>query len=157
MASEVAALPGDSGLPLGRIAVLGGLALVVVMSWLLVSSLMSGPGSGSVQASRANFEAKTGLRVVLVALTGADGLIDLRYQVIDPDLARIVHESPPQLLDEDSGVLIATLFMGHAHSGDPKAGYTYPMIFVNEHGLVQRGAAVAVVIGDFVLEHVPVQ
>src|SRR3972149_6256702 len=114
MASAVAALPGDSGVRPRRVAVLGLLALVVVTSWLLASSLASGSGSASAQASRAMFEAKTGVRVVLVALTAAPGLIDLRYQVLDPDLAGIVNVSLPKLLDEDSGAIIDTLFMGHA-------------------------------------------
>jgi len=124
--------------------------------WVLTSGPRSTTVERSTRVAQAAFEEETGIRVIRVALTGGGGLVDFRYQVIDPDKAEVVHLYPPNLVDEKTGDVIDALFMGHSHRGNPKAGYTYPLLFVNRAGLVQPGGAVAVVIGDWRLEHVPV-
>jgi hypothetical protein len=105
----------------------------------------------------AGLEEKSGVRVAHVAITGAGGLVDLRYQVIDPDKAASVHATAPELVDETTGVVVNQLFMGHTHKGVFHAGQTYYLIFNNPGNLVQRGSQVTVVLGDARLPHVPVQ
>jgi len=102
------------------------------------------------------FQEATGLRVTLVAVTAGGGLIDFRYQAIDPEKAAVVHVSTPFLIDEGTGEVIDGLFMGHSHGGPVKAGYTYPLLFVNDGGAIERGDTVTVVIGRARLEHVGV-
>jgi len=142
------------GLP--RLAIVGGIGLVAIAAaWLL----RSGPWAEAARpspAARAAFQEETGIRVIRVALMGGTGLVDFRYQVIDPDKAPVVHDQPPILVDEESGEIIDTLFMNHKHGNQPKAGYTYPVILVNEQGILERGDAVSVVIGDARLEHLAV-
>ena len=143
------------------VALLGALAVAAgVGFWLLASgsSSDSAPPGPSLPA-RAAFEEEVGVQVVRVALTGGGGLIDLRYQVLDPEKAQVVHDSTPVLVDEETGEVIDTFFMGHRHSsrGRPKAGVTYPLLYVNEQGLIEQGSAVSVVIGDARLEHVSVR
>jgi hypothetical protein len=110
----------------------------------------------TVGVSKGTFQDQTGIRVLRVAMTGGGGLVDLRYQVVDSDKAEVVHLRPPKLIDEKTGQVIDALFMGHSHGGLPKAGYTYPLLFVNERGLVSRGNTVSVVIGYSRLEHIAV-
>jgi len=135
----------------------GLLAIGGVALWLAAERTAASSGrQDQAKLARSAFQDATGVRVIRVAIVGAGGLVDLRYQVIDPDKAEVVHLYPPNLVDEKTGDVIDALFMGHSHRGNPKAGYTYPLLFVNRAGLVQPGGAVAVVIGDWRLEHVPV-
>jgi hypothetical protein len=101
---------------------------------------------------------RTGVRVVRVAATGDGGLLDLRYQVVNADVAAAVHDpaTPPALVDERSGLVIGQLLMGHMHHGQPKAGVTYYLVFLNPGDAVRRGDRVSVVLGSARLEHVRV-
>ena len=92
-----------------------------------------------------------------VAVTGGGGLIDLRYQVLDPDKAVAIHESPPEMVDERSDALVDNLLMGHQHRGVLHAGQTYYLIFLNPGNLVARGDRITVALGGFRLPHVLVQ
>jgi hypothetical protein len=133
---------------------------VILLSLLVIGWLLSpwGPtaATGPTPADLSTFEGQTGVRITRVAITGQGGLVDLRYLVIDPQKAQAVHESL-YLVDENSGEVVSTLFMGHAPMGDPKAGYSYPVLFVNEQGLITSGGRVSIVVSNFRLEHVPVQ
>lgn len=139
---------------------LGCLAVAAVLAvWFLASGSSSGTDRAASQATRAAFTEETGVQIVRVALTGGGGIVDLRYQVVDPDKALIVHENTPVLVHEETNEVIDTFFMGHRHSGRnrPKAGVTYPLLYVNEQGLVEQGSAVSVVIGNSFLQHVTVR
>lgn len=103
---------------------------------------------------------KSGVRVVYVAVTGDGGLIDLRYQVIDPDKAVAVHDDedlPPTIIDDATGLVVDNLLMGHLHHGDFNAGQTYYLIFENPGNLVRQGSKVSVLLGDAELDDVIVK
>jgi hypothetical protein len=108
--------------------------------------------------STAALERKLGIRLTQVAVTGGGGLVDLRFQVVDPELAGSIHEAetPPALVEERSGVFLGDLLMGHSHSGPFKQAVTYYLIFVNDGNWVQRGDRVTVLLGDYQVGHVPV-
>jgi hypothetical protein len=109
--------------------------------------------------SKAAFQRRSGVRIVRVAITGGGGLVDLRYQVLDPQAATSIHDvaTPPQLVDEGTSVLVDRLFMGHSHHGRLKPAQTYYLIFDNPGSLVHRGTRVTVQLGAARLAHVPVQ
>jgi hypothetical protein len=109
--------------------------------------------------SSAGLLERSGVRVVRVAASGGGGLLDLRFQVVDPDRAAAVHDAdtPPALVDERTGGVIAGLFMGHSHHGRYKAGVTYYLVFENPGSFVRRGDRVSVVLGPARLQHVRVQ
>ena len=94
-----------------------------------------------------------------VAVTGGGGLLDVRYQVVDPGKAAALHDAatPPALVYEPTGAPIEGLLMGHAPHGRPKAGVTSILIFVNPGNIVRSGDRVSVVLGDARLEHLVVQ
>ena len=102
---------------------------------------------------------KSGVRIATVAVTGAGGLIDLRYQVVDPDKASVVHDEnyPPILVDEATGLVVNQPLMGHLHTGEFAAGQTYYIIFENPGNIIQQGAKVSVLLGDAEVDHIIVK
>jgi len=102
---------------------------------------------------------RSGVRLIRVAVTGGGGLLDLRYQVVDPSKAVAVHEAktPPALIDERTGLVDNRLLMGHAHHGQLKAAVSYYLIFENTGNWVRRGSEVTVLLGDAQVEHVVVK
>ena len=143
---------------------LAGIALLLVMLalWIIASPYLTGVsrwGQNSREASQAAFEEKTGVRVVRVAVTAGGGMIDLRYQVIDPDKALIVHdkENPPAIVDEATGQAINRPWMDHSRVRELHAAVTYPLLLMNAGGVIKRGSTVTVVMGEARLENVVVQ
>ncbi len=104
-------------------------------------------------------EQATGVRIVQVAVSGDGGLLDLRFQVVDPNLAAAIHDqsNPPAIVDETTGLVANSLLMGHSHSSPFNAGVTYYLIFENPGNLISRGGTVSVLLGDAQVEHVQVQ
>ena len=104
-------------------------------------------------------EQRSGVRLVQVAVTGDGGLLDLRFQVVDPDTAGGIHDqkTPPAIVDEASGLLANELLMGHSHTAPFTAGVTYYLIFKNPGNVIQRGSTVSVLLGDAQVEHVLVR
>ncbi len=103
--------------------------------------------------------AKTsGVKITQVAVTGAGGLLDLRFKVLDPDRAHAIHDpaTPPAIVDERSGLVLNQLFMNHAHSGPYKPAVTYYLVFENNANWVRRGSKVTVLLGNAQVEHVVV-
>jgi hypothetical protein len=102
---------------------------------------------------------RSGVRLVRVAVTGGGGLLDLRYQVVDPSKAVTVHEAetPPAIMDERTGLVLNRLLMGHAHHGALKSAVSYYLIFENTGNWVRRGSKVTVLLGDAQVEHVVVK
>jgi len=91
---------------------------------------------------------------------GGGGLIDLRYQVFDPDKANALHNkrTPPALVEEQTGLVVNRLLMNHAvHKGPLKAGVTYYLVFNNPGNLVRRGSMVTVLLGNAEVQHVVVR
>lgn len=116
---------------------------------------LSRPTSPLVSEGR--FEARSGVRISQLAVTGAGGLLDLRFQVLDSDRANSVHQIPPMLVDERTGVVVNELFMGHQHHGRMRAGQSYYLIFNNPGNLVVPGSRVTVQLGPAQVAHVPVR
>jgi hypothetical protein len=100
-----------------------------------------------------------GVKITQVAVTGAGGLVDLRFEVVDPELAAAIHDAstPPAVVDERTGLVVHDLFMGHAHTGAFKAGVTYYFVFINGRNWIHRGSKVTVLLGNAAVEHVVVQ
>jgi hypothetical protein len=102
---------------------------------------------------------RSGVRITQVAVTGGGGLIDLRYQVVDPDKANTLHDArtPPALVDERTGLVVNQLLMDHSHHGQYKVGIKYYLVFNNVGNWVHRGSMVTVLLGDAEVQHVAVR
>lgn len=96
-----------------------------------------------------------GVKVEGVRLSAAGYLLDFRYRVLDPDKARTLFErqARPMLVD-GNGLQLAVpnapkLGQLRATSTrNVKAGRTYSMLFANPGRHVERGAKLALVIGE---------
>ena len=150
---------------------LSGALLVVVVAglvlWLPHRSGGDAKAAGSAvpvawerpAVSAAGLAERSGVRITQVAMTGGGGLVDLRYQVVDPDKADAVHDqrTPPALVDEQSGLVVNGLLMDHSHHGPQKAGVKYYLVFNNPGNWVHRGSMVTVLLGDAEVQHVVVR
>jgi hypothetical protein len=127
-------------------------------AWMLVAR-PSGTSAAQRAADQAAFVDRTGVRPVHVAVTGAGGLIDLRYQVVDADKATAAHDPkrPPSLVDEASGKPIDVTWMGHSHASNFRAGSSYFELLINSRGRLERGSRVTLVFGAARLEHLRVE
>jgi hypothetical protein len=144
---------------------LAGITLALVPWLLLVLHSSGSPGTSTAprplpaEVSAAGLVERSGVRVVRVAATGGGGLLDLRYEVVDPDTAAAIHGqgTPPALVDERTGLVIGQLLMGHMHHGRVNPGQSYYLVFMNPGDAVRRGGRVSVVLGDARLMHVMVR
>jgi hypothetical protein len=103
--------------------------------------------------------ARSGVRITQVAVTGGGGLLDLRFQVLDPNRANSLHDAatPPAVIDESSGLVVRDLLMSHAHTGKFTAGETYYLVFENPGNWIRRGSKVTVLLGQAQVAHVVVR
>jgi hypothetical protein len=99
---------------------------------------------------------RSGVRITQVAVTGDGGMVDLRFQVINPELANALHDqnTPPAVVDEQTGLVVHELFMDHAHKGPYKTGVTYYLVFTNPGNWIHHGSKVTVLLGNAEVEHV---
>jgi hypothetical protein len=153
------------------LGVLTGVVLVIAgVSIGSVVSRGSGHGSGAEDSkipvawkrplvSADGLVDRSGVKIVHVAVTGGGGLVDLRFQVIDPNRAEALHDSstPPAVVDQRSGLVVHELLMSHSHTGQFKAGVTYYLVFNNPGNWVHRGDRVAVLLGNARVENVTVR
>lgn len=105
--------------------------------------------------SNERLEQEYGIRVTLVAVTAAGGLVDVRYKIVDPEKAA-------QLVDEEEGGIMPMVYVGNgevmlmsdSHMRDQRlvADRAYFTLIPNTQNAVQRGSVVMVVFGDIALE-----
>jgi hypothetical protein len=109
--------------------------------------------------SEAGLAEQTGVQIEHVSVSGGGGLVDLRFQVVDPDKAAVVHDiaTPAAVVDESTGLVVNQLLMGHSHTAPFKPGVTYYLVFENPGNLVHRGSDVSVLLGNAQVEHVVVE
>jgi hypothetical protein len=102
---------------------------------------------------------RSGVTITRVAISGAGGLVDLRFRVVDPAKADALHDAskPPAIIDESSGLVVKNLLMDHAHTGTFKGGVTYYLVFENPGNWLHSGSRVTVLLGDAQVEHVVVR
>jgi hypothetical protein len=156
--------------PAGYVAGVAFVVLVVAVAFWLVSDWGDERPASRSRAesstrwqrpvvSEAGLAERIGVRIEHVSVSGGGGLVDLRFQVVDPDKAAAVHDrgAPAAVVDESTGVVVNALLMGHAHTAPFKPGVTYYLVFENPGNLVHRGSDVSVLLGNAQVEHVVVE
>ena len=144
------------------VAVLCGLMLaagiLVIRGWRPGGESSGAATPGAVPSS-AEIEATYGVRVVGVDVTAAGGMIQIRYQVLDPDKVDAIHDTSvsPIVVGGDGTLYDAPGMAGHSHLGRVGgAGSTNTILLANSRGGVHPGDQVTVRIGELELHHVPV-
>ncbi len=139
------------------------LPLAVAATLTYATSGAGVPSNADVAAARvvsaAEMEQDYGIKVNLVGVTAAGGLVDLRFTVVDQAKAlHILHDSTvmPVLLVEPSGAVIRAP-TGMRHKVTLLDGGNYFILYSNPGGAVQAGTRVSVVIGDVRLEPLDAQ
>jgi hypothetical protein len=105
-----------------------------------------------------------GVEIQGVRLTSADYMLDFRYRVVDVDKAAPILDRhiKPHVIVERSGYKLQVpissklgpLRQTQTH---PEEGRNYYAFFANPARHVKQGDLVTVVVGDFSVEHLPVQ
>jgi hypothetical protein len=144
--------------------VAGALVAIVVVGALgaraWVSERSADVRNGTTLVTPEGMAARYGIDITLVAVTAAGGLIDFRYQVVDPDKANaIIHDIDlyPKLVVEDTGATLAVRSLPHNHGKVLELGGSYFFLLPNANNAVHAGSLLTLVVGDARLEHVVVQ
>ncbi len=148
--------------PLGVVVGVAAAVLLLLAVW---SQLLrpSGPpvlsGEGPLAGvDQTVFAAETGVWVEHVALIAGDGVIEIRYRILDVDKSEVVHDTdlPPRLVTSE-GSEFSVPRHDHAHVRDNRLAATYNEQVMNTGGQIDRGDVVTVHIGQFAVEGVRVQ
>lgn len=104
------------------------------------------------EAAAAQIEDEWGIRIIHVALVAEGGLLDLRYQVTDPDKAYDLFdavENIPRVIADD-GTEMGMNDDPHTHNLE--FGLQYFFLLRNTNNAVKPGSYVTVAVGD---QHLP--
>lgn len=111
--------------------------------------------AGTTLVTAEGMAARYGINVNLIGVMAAGGLIEFRYQVVDPDKAeRMIHDVTlrPIVVVEETG---ATMVISRPHhAAELQLGGTYFFLFANAHNAIHAGTPVTLVLGDARLEHI---
>lgn len=149
--------------PLVMRVVLPVLATIVIIVSGIIAYMFFGSGSEARQAARIAAEQERavnaiadewGIRFVHVAVLADGGLIELRFQIVNPDRVALMFEDLeliPWIIDEDTGTEIKLNNLPHSH--DIPAGLNEFIIYRNIGGVILPGDLVTLVVGELRLEH----
>jgi len=116
-------------------------------------------GLNDTSAAHSAIEERFGVRFTGVYLIGKQGLVDLRYRVVDAGKAKnFGHytETSPMLIAEDSGLAVEVTIMG-LHNHRVEAGRTYYILYRNTANALEPGSFLTIQLDDMKIEHVEVQ
>lgn len=167
-ASNAMPAPASSRLWLLRLAIPALLLAAVAawMAWRANAPPPAVPGAPLTMPASAEIEGRFGVRFTQVGITADGGMVDLRYQVLDPDKAMALmsmsmaeaetNPAAPKLIIEADGTEIANSEV-MSMKQLPEANSIQFILYANPRGLLKPGMQVTVVVGDLRLPHVPVQ
>jgi len=134
------------------------LLLLSLASWFIISRNFSGLDLPPEMSHEA-FEAQTGIRITLIAVTGGGGFVDFRMKVLDVDKATALFANPENVpvLIADDGKTTLSPADEVAFDADWQTDIAYYMFYANANGVIKRGSPVTVVMGDYRLEPINAQ
>jgi hypothetical protein len=137
---------------------MSGVLFAVILVLLLSSLSACSVGRAPQQAaplSLSALEAQYGLRVSLVAVTAAGGLVDVRLKVVDAEKAKQLLKdaaSYPALMVSGSGAILTAPEESRTQELKPANGEMILLLFPNARNAVKPGTKVAITFGDIRLE-----
>jgi hypothetical protein len=134
------------------------LALVILFGFLTYRAYFKPETAallpGKVLISQSELEAQSGIRVTLLAVTAAGGMVDFRFKVTDVEKAKKILQDDKLLPSLTVAGSNASLKPTPETLQDVKLenGLVYYILYSNDGNLVKPGTPVSVVIGDWQLE-----
>jgi hypothetical protein len=150
-----------------------GLAIMVIPAILLISEARSdevrrtegaaysfaAPAQPAHFAAMPELEERYGVRVTLIGVTAAGGMVDFRFKVLDQEKARVLtkeHDLMPVLSVQNTDTRLA-MPGGGMHSMTLQNGKVYYLLFGNSKGTVKPGTPISVAFGEMQLKPIPAQ
>ncbi len=107
----------------------------------------------------AAIEEQWGVRITQIAVTADEGMVDLRYMVLDPTKALnfgVDEQSTPTLIPADNPTTVSvTAAMPHKDTLTP--GVVYFLLYHNSNGAIKKQTYISLKIGDLELDNFPVR
>jgi hypothetical protein len=139
------------------------LLIAIILILLLVLGLygykafraFQSPQPGEVIAiTQSDLEANYGLRVQLVAVTAAGGLVDLRLQFVDAEKAKAFLDDPANYpaLRVGNDLVLRTSQDAAEQDIQYENGKTIFLLYPNAQNIVKPGDPVNIIFGDFQVE-----
>lgn len=137
------------------------IAALVVGSWAARRTVPSLAPSKvaplSTDISTATLEARYGIKVTRIAVTGGGGLVELRFTVLDAEKAKLLlrdQQATPQLVAEDSGSILYAPRQSSLRNVRVQQGAHCFVLFPNVRSAVKPGTRVALSFGAVRVEPV---
>lgn len=135
------------------------LILVGFLSYAAMGHQVTSVPSGTTSISQSTLEEQYGLRVNLIGVTAAGGMVDVRLKILDIKKAEILLKNSanlPKLIVVDGRT---TLAIPQANADDLRLenGGIVFFLFPNTGGVVKPGMPVIVKLGELELEPIPAQ
>ena len=137
----------------------------VIFTVVLAAGCATAPKTPAAKAQDApvasSVEDRSGVEVVSLRPTGAGGMLDFRYRVVDPAKAAplLLRKTPAYLIDPRTGLVMTVPQTSwgtmRQDTLKPEKGRVYFMLFHNAG--VSAGDKVTVVIGKYRFENLTVQ
>ncbi len=117
--------------------------------------------SATVEIPRSpGIEETYGIRIQRVSLIGSNGMVELRYQLLDADKAAVIHDDDQDYSDDFPKIVAGTKTLAiptfHHHGGDLVTGREFSILYGNAGGAVEVGDTVRIEVGDERLDDVVV-
>ena len=135
------------------------LAIILLVSitagFLFYRTTRTQPASPVVTViSQSALEEKYGLRVRLLAVTGAGGFVDFRIQIVDGDKAKLLLSDPKNFpaLSTAAGVVLNAPEDTKSQKIQYDDGGIMYVMYPNSGNAVMRGSPVTILFGDTALE-----
>jgi hypothetical protein len=134
------------------------LAAIVIIALLIAYQLANRP---STAASAANvipaslLEERYGLRVNLIGVTAAGGLVDLRLKVLDAEKAKALLNDPknfPAIKVANNDITLAASEDSRSQALQALEGGFMVILYPNRSNAIRPNSAVSVMFGDMQLE-----
>jgi len=135
--------------------------LVIIAIYINTAYKASQPASlpeGMVTISQRALEEQYGLRVNLVAITAAGGMVDLRLKILDGEKAQMLlqdNKNFPALYVGDGDITLNAPEDAKFQEIKFEDGGNLFLMFPNSGSAVRRGTAINVLFGDIALEPIP--
>jgi hypothetical protein len=110
---------------------------------------------GTMVITQSVLEGQYGLRVSLVAVTAAGGMVDVRMKIIDAEKAKTLLQNPKNYPTLFINGNILSVSPDTVAQGINLKSESIFLLFANAHGLVRTGVPVTILFGNTALEPLP--